>query len=60
MIDRRDSMIQTSETKNREVAHVLVFLVLKGGLELFCLKICDVLAQQDEFSTTLRSHLVVC
>ena len=40
--------------------HVLVFLVLKGGLELFCLKICDVLAQQGEFSTTLRSHLVVC
>ena len=31
-----------------------------GGSEAFCLKICDILAQQDEFSTTLRSHLVVC
>ena len=25
-----------------------------------CLKICDLLAQQDKFSTTLWSHLVIC
>ena len=31
----------------------------KGGLEPFCLKICDVLAHQDEFSTALRLCLVV-
>ena len=40
---------QPSETEKREVVQVLVILVLMGGLELFCLKICDVLAQQDKF-----------
>ena len=30
-----------------------------GGFGAFCLKICDILAQQDEFSTTLRSRLAV-
>ena len=49
------SWIQSVEKHQGEVVQVLVILVLKG-----CLKICDVLAQQDEFSTTLRSHLVVC
>ena len=28
---------------------VLVLLVLKGGSVAFCLKVCDFLAQQDEF-----------
>ena len=32
----------------------------QGGFRAFCLKMCDFLAQQDEFSTTLRSILVVC
>ena len=31
-----------------------------GESGAFYLKIYDVLAQQDEFSTTLRSRLVVC
>ena len=29
------------------------------GSGAFCLKICDILAQQDEFSTALWSRLVV-
>ena len=31
----------------------------KGGLELFVSKFCDVLVQQDEFFTLLRSRLVI-
>ena len=31
-----------------------------GGFGAFCLKICGILVQQDEFSTTLRSRLAVC
>ena len=30
-----------------------------GGSEAFCLNIYDVLSQQDEFSTTLRSRFGV-
>ena len=47
---------QPSETEKREVVRVLVILVLEGGgggPEAFCLKICDVLAQQDKFSTDI-------
>ena len=29
------------------------------GSGAFCLKICDVLAQEDEFSATLQSRLIV-
>ena len=32
----------------------------QGGSGAFCLKMCDSLAQQDKFSTTLQSILVVC
>ena len=32
----------------------------QGGSGAFCLKMCDVLAQQDKFSTTLQSILVIC
>ena len=34
----------------------------QGGAGAFCLKMCDVLhvAQQDGFSTTLQSILVIC
>ena len=32
----------------------------QGGFGAFCLKMCDFLAQQDKFSTTLRSILVIC
>ena len=32
----------------------------QGGSVAFCLKVCDVLAQHDEFSASLRSHLLVC
>ena len=48
--------------RKTEVVQVLVILVLKGGSGAFCLKICDVLAQQDKtnFLPTLRSRLVVC
>ena len=32
----------------------------QGGSGAICLKMCDVLAQQDKFSTTLQSILVIC
>ena len=32
----------------------------QGGSVAFCLKVCDVLAQHNEFSATLRSRLLVC
>ena len=48
----RDSNLRRQ--KKREVVQVLVILVLKGGGSgAFCLKICDVLAQQDEFSINI-------
>ena len=32
----------------------------QGVSVAFCLKVCDVLAQHDEFSAILRSRLLVC
>ena len=43
-----------------EVVQVLVIFGSKGGSGAFCLKICDILTQQDEVSVTLRSRLVIC
>ena len=50
---------QPSETRKREVYKFSWFWFFRGS-GAFCLKICDVLAQQDEFSTTLWSRLAVC
>ena len=58
--------LQPSETNKREVVPGGCTSSCEfgsqggGGSGAFCLKMCDVLAQQDKFSTTLRSCLVVC
>ena len=48
------------DKKNGRLYKFSCFWFSRGGSVAFCLKVCDILAQQDEFSATLRSCLLVC
>ena len=56
-IDIRDSNLQRQKTGGCTSSRAFGS---QGVSVAFCLKVCDVLAQHDEFSAILRSRLLVC
>ena len=56
-IDIKDSNLQRQ--KSGRLYEFSCFWFSRGVCS-FCLKVCDVLAQHDEFSASLRSRLLVC